>query len=218
LPQGWLAHPSAGSLRRLQAARGSIGIAPASGFMTFVTPTPRCSSSRNTDQGGQRAIGALHARVHHGDVPARPTRHAGGGREDLCRSTGTSYEFRLMEESERSHGSPRWNTRKNAHVAQRRSRLRPSDQAIWWRGEDLNLRPSGYESGPSGWSWLVAVDRSASELDTFDLIVGRCCPAPTLVGRSFAVIALSNTAAHRGCGAAARDVHIARGGGHRRIR
>jgi hypothetical protein len=62
-----------------------------------------------------------------------------------------------------------------------------------WRGEDLNLRPSGYESGPSHWPQLVRTGQNASHPGTFDAVVGRGWPPPDPAGRSFAVNALSSS-------------------------
>jgi hypothetical protein len=61
----------------------------------------------------------------------------------------------------------------------------------WWRGLDLNQRPSGYEREPPRRSGLVEVGRSGSHLRFRVRPTGEGWSAPGPAGRSYAVIALS---------------------------
>ena len=101
------------------------------------TPHPRhpAAQSWRADQGRQRTPGPRDARLHDGDLPARASRHASRSRAHLRRAPRVLYRLLPGRRPGRRRPKP---------VRPRRSGA--SDLVRWWRGWDLNPRPSGYEN------------------------------------------------------------------------
>src|SRR5205085_7200009 len=125
--------PSARALRRVQETRRQVGAPP---HPVPGPPHPRnaAAQSRRPYQGGERTARPRNTPLHDGDLPTRPARHATRSRPHSRRDPGTVYRFHPVEQP----------------VERSRPRRSPGPRhaltwASQWRGEDLNLRPSGYE-------------------------------------------------------------------------
>ena len=74
-----------------------------------------------------------------------PTWNAGRSSEDLCRTARTSCKRSAVGEERFQVSFPRFSPVERAKGDQSRDRFESVTRLSEWRGEDLNLRPSGYE-------------------------------------------------------------------------
>ena len=75
-----------------------------------------------------------------------PTWNAGRSSEDLCRTARTSCKRSAVGEERFQVSFPRFSPVERAKGDQSRDRFESVTRLSEWRGEDLNLRPSGYET------------------------------------------------------------------------
>ena len=123
---------------------GRLSPASPSSALHDAPPHPRhdADQGRRSRQGRQRATRPRHTGVHHRHVPARPARHAGRRRSVFEAPPDLSKRTRAIRGKARRNTAC---TRKKADQPRRPRSLTWAFNLRWWRGQDLNLRPSGYE-------------------------------------------------------------------------